>query len=100
MDGLRFWMYVIVCSAMKAIDLKGQMFGRWTVLGPREIRRGIPIWRCRCSCGSEKWVVSQTLRNGSSRSCGCLLREEAAKRFLKNLAGRKFGRLTVLDKRK
>jgi hypothetical protein len=76
------------------------MFGRWAVLGPREIRRGIPIWRCRCSCGLEKWVVSQTLRNGSSRSCGCLLREEAAKRFLKNLAGRKFGRLTVLDKRK
>ena len=76
------------------------MFGRWNVVGPRATRRGISIWRCRCSCGTEKWIISQTLRNGSSRSCGCLLREEAAKRFLKNLAGKKFGRLLVLDKRK
>jgi hypothetical protein len=76
------------------------MFGRWTVLGPREVRRGIPIWRCHCACGKEKWVVSQTLKNGSSRSCGCLCREQTVQRFLKNLAGKRFGRLTVLDKRK
>ena len=85
---------------MQPVDLTGQVFGRWTVVGPRHVRRSIPIWRCRCSCGSEKWVVSQTLRNGSSRSCGCLLREETAKRFLKNLVGKRFDRLTVLKQRK
>ena len=78
---------------MKAADLTGEVFGRWTVLGPREIRRGIPIWWCKCSCGTEKWVVPQTLRNGGSRSCGCLAREQTAQRFLKNLAGKKFHRL-------
>ena len=85
---------------MKAADLTGEVFGRWTVLGPREIRRGIPIWWCKCSCGTEKWVVPQTLRNGGSRSCGCLAREQTAQRFLKNLAGKKFHRLMVLAERK
>src|SRR5205807_1732621 len=65
---------------MQPVDLTGQVFGRWTVVGPRHVRRSIPIWRCRCSCGSEKWVVSQTLRNGSSRSCGCLNRELSSQR--------------------
>jgi hypothetical protein len=85
---------------MKAADLTGEDFGRWTVLGPRQTRRGIPIWWCKCSCGTEKWVVQQTLRNGSGRSCGCLAREETAQRFLKNLAGKKFHRLMVLAERK
>ena len=82
---------------MQPVDLTGQAFGRWTVLGPRVIRRGIAIWRCQCSCGTEKWVVSQTLRNGSSRSCGCLSREASRARFLKKLDGMRFTRLRVLS---
>ncbi len=93
-------MYNIVCLAMKAVDLKGQTFGRWTVLGPREIRRGIPIWRCRCSCGVEKWVGAQAMNNGASRSCGCLGRELTRRRFLKELHERQFGRLKVLHQNK
>jgi hypothetical protein len=93
-------MFVLIIARMRAVDFTGRVFGRWTVIGPRCIRRSIPIWLCRCSCGSEKWVVSQTLRNGRSRSCGCLLRQAATKRFLKDLAGQKFGRLKVLHQRK
>src|SRR5207248_3151702 len=85
---------------MQPVDLTGQVFGRWTVVGTRHVRRSIRLGDVDVHCGSEKWVVSQTLRNGSSRSCGCLLREETAKRFLKNLVGKRFDRLTVLKQRK
>lgn len=30
------------------------------------------FWRCLCDCGKEKTVRQMDLRNGSTRSCGCL----------------------------
>lgn len=79
------------------IDLSGKVFGRWQVLGPVERRNGIRFWRCRCDCGNEKWVRAQALRNGGSRSCGCLFRELARQRFLRNIGHHRFGRLHVLS---
>ncbi len=35
-------------------------------------------WLCRCECGTERLVRPYRLRNGESRSCGCLQREIAA----------------------
>lgn len=49
----------------KAIVL-GSSFGRWTVLS----RHG-PHALCRCSCGIERRVRADGLRNGTSTSCGC-----------------------------
>ena len=55
------------------IDLKGQRFGRWTVLyRAPDRRRGYPEWHCRCDCGNEKALRANILRSGASRSCGCL----------------------------
>ncbi len=33
-------------------DLTGKRFGKLTVLGPGERRRGRFTWRCRCDCGA------------------------------------------------
>lgn len=60
------------------IDLTGQRFARWTVLHRGECveeHGGAVTWRCRCACGNERDVSGVTLRNGTSRSCGCLQRE-------------------------
>lgn len=54
------------------IELSGRTFGDWSVTryeGLNEIRQ--PTWMCLCKCGNERVVVGQTLRTGSSRSCGC-----------------------------
>ena len=37
-------------------------------------------WLCRCDCGNEKVVSLIHLRNGSTRSCGCLARELSSER--------------------
>lgn len=65
----------------KLIDLTGQRFGRLVVIERTEIdtaRR--PRWLCKCDCGAYKVVSSVHLKNGSTKSCGCLRREEVSKR--------------------
>ena len=59
------------------IDLKGQTFGRLTVLtrAARNTAQGKPMWLCRCTCGTSCVVAGQGLRNGHTKSCGCLVRE-------------------------
>ena len=52
----------------KIIDLSGQTFGRWTVLG----YAGRSRWNVRCDCGVEVTLLGHNLRRGSTRSCGCL----------------------------
>jgi hypothetical protein len=66
------------------MDLQGLWFGRWTVTA--EYRKAEPPNRqpmvlCRCKCGTEKWVAACSLRNGTSRSCGCLHSESSSARF-------------------
>ncbi len=52
------------------IDLTGQVFGKWTVLGPHSIdKHGTYMWLCRCECGREVSVASAHLRNGDSTQC-------------------------------
>ncbi len=55
----------------KFIDLTGQKFGRLTVIERRPNRGKSTMWRCACSCGSEKIVASGHLHSGHTKSCGC-----------------------------
>ena len=57
------------------IDLVGRTFGRLTVLSYAYSRGKRPYWNCRCDCGSECIACGSHLRNGRTRSCGCLRRE-------------------------
>ena len=83
------------------IDLTGQRFGRLTVLDEAKPVHSsgnlLRCWRCRCDCGNELIVRQSSLRNGNTKSCGCLQRDMAAGGTRTDLPGRRFGRLTVLD---
>jgi len=59
----------------KLIDLTGQKFGRLIVI-ERTLNQGIQTsWLCQCSCGQQTIVKGNNLKNGHTRSCGCLYRE-------------------------
>lgn len=67
---------------MQAADLKGQVFGRLTVIGKsnRISRSGrLSYWHCLCKCGNKTEVTVSALRKGSSKSCGCLTKDSATK---------------------
>lgn len=57
----------------KVRNLAGQRFGKLVAVEcvGRDRHRNA-LWLCRCDCGREKIVVSRSLVNGNSKSCGCL----------------------------
>jgi hypothetical protein len=60
-------------------DLTGQVFGRLTVLEYAGKKYGTHnAWLCECSCASKTkvTVTLQCLREGNTRSCGCIVRRE------------------------
>jgi len=81
-------------------DLAGRRFGRLTVLERTEEKQDrYWLWRCRCDCGGEILVNTKRLTRGTVTSCGCV-RKGTAKNgsAAEDLAGRRFGRLTVLER--
>lgn len=70
----------------KKLDLTGQRFGRLMAICESEKRTvGQRVtWNCICDCGNFKEVKTHELRNGNTKSCGCLHGELASKRAYKH----------------
>lgn len=61
----------------KLIDLKGKRFGRLQVIcrdNTVSNHRAV-YWVCKCDCGKIKSVTGNSLKNGGTKSCGCLRRD-------------------------
>lgn len=52
----------------------GKKYGRLTVVGKsdRKTKSGASFWICECECGHIKEIAGTLLRNGQSKSCGCM----------------------------
>lgn len=60
------------------LDLTGRVFERLTVIdrAPTYVRasgKRLTRWNCRCICGTEVVVLTESLVGGNTRSCGCFL---------------------------
>lgn len=82
------------------IDVQGQKFGRLTAIEPVRERdkngRITVMWVCKCDCGNIVKTSANKLRTGHTRSCGCLQKQRVSESSFKNLAGKRFGRLTAV----
>jgi hypothetical protein len=57
----------------KPKDIIGKKFGRLLALSQAGVSpSGNVMWLCRCDCGEEKTILSNSLRRGITKSCGCL----------------------------
>ncbi len=60
------------------MNLAGQRFGRLLVTHQaRHSTDGDVSWSCRCNCGDTAIIKARSLRNGHTKSCGCLRSEIA-----------------------
>lgn len=76
------------------IELTGQTFGLLTVIRKdQSATGGRAKWICQCECGNLTSVLSESLRNGSTKSCGCIV-----SRLKYDLTGMVFGHLLVLER--
>lgn len=54
------------------VDLTGERFGKLTVVGRGKNIHHYAMWLCECDCGRQCEVRSDALKNGNTKSCGCL----------------------------
>lgn len=61
------------------LDLTGMRFERLVVIAPDSARdhKKRVRWLCRCDCGRERIVLGSRLRQGHTKSCGCIRSENA-----------------------
>ena len=53
-------------------NIKGERYGRLEVIEHIGTRRGKALWKCKCDCGNYADVTGDSLRQGKTKSCGCL----------------------------
>lgn len=98
-------------------EMVGKRYGLWAVLNCNEEeteQRRASVFNCRCTCGEEKPVLSDSLRRGESRGCqSCRKlsaetitkmsksskkqRRLACEKLITEMMGKLFGRWTVLS---
>lgn len=67
-------------NTYKKIEIGGK-YGYWTVkkYAGKRGSRNKDYWNCDCKCGCNRDVLGESLKKGSSSSCGCLQKEVAQK---------------------
>lgn len=65
------------CYLKEKQDIAGQRFGKLIALSPEAAQgKGPRKWQCQCDCGETCSVSISNLKNGHTKSCGCLTKEE------------------------
>lgn len=80
----------------------GDAYGRLRVLARATSQKHgktlFSNWHCSCECGNFTTVIGMSLRNGDTKSCGCLQSDFMQKRGMdgyEDLVGQEFGMLVV-----
>lgn len=66
------------------LQLVGERFGRLVTIEATFSSDRHKAWYCKCDCGNYTTVRERALKNGSIKSCGCLIREITRIRSLKH----------------
>ncbi len=77
------------------VDLTGHTYGRLSVLRKdSQDKHNRWKWLCMCTCGEEVVVLSNKLRTGNTKSCGCMryIRDD----LIEDISGNVYGKLTAL----
>ena len=75
----------------------GKRFGNLVIVS-EPIKKGKRLkahYVCKCDCGNEVIVCIDNLRNGHTKSCGCLKHKESSRRI--DLSGKRYGNLVALN---
>lgn len=76
------------------IDMTGFKSERLTVLERAPNKGNTTMWLCMCECGTLKAIPGTRIRDGSTKSCGCLQKEIVKNRMTKHgFTGSRFYRI-------
>ncbi|MBR0343607.1 MAG: hypothetical protein IJH64_15400 [Oscillospiraceae bacterium] len=78
---------------MKKVDITGMRSGIVTAIEQTDLKRkGSYLWRCQCDCGKVLFLEPYKISGQKIASCGCMKNKDK----IKDITGRKFGKLTAL----
>jgi len=86
------------CRKRNKNNLQGRQFGYLTAIELDEKltqEKHRTYWKCKCICGVEKSVRSDSLLEGRIISCGCYVKKRNAESYI-DIAGQVFGLLTAI----
>jgi len=63
----------------------------------KALKRSEAYWNCKCECGNIIVSNGSGLRNGTTKSCGCLQKEKTRQTHRIDLTNKNFGYLTVIE---
>lgn len=80
-------------------NIIGQRFNRLVVIKDDGTRsaKGEIRWLCQCDCGNLYHALGYRLRNGRTKSCGCLNDEKKRERF-KDLSGTETDNFKIINR--
>lgn len=65
----------------KILDLTNYQFGKLKVLYRTKSSKHGYYWLCWCECGNKVEVLGTNLKNGNTKSCGCLKKKNVKNKF-------------------
>lgn len=65
---------------MKTLNLINQRFNKLLVIERAKNQNDKTMWKCKCDCGNEVFVLTSNLRCNRIKSCGCLKVDKLVKR--------------------
>lgn len=60
-------------------DLVGRKFGRLVAIRASGKKNGAFVWECMCDCGNTAYIDGRKLKNGHTKSCGCIRKDGTKK---------------------
>ena len=79
-------------NTINSINYIGKKFGKLTIIDQYKRSDSKIMALCLCDCGRQKSFLANRVKNGYTKSCGCLGHPGARV----DLTGQRFGRLTVI----
>lgn len=86
-----------MASARRKIDLTGQRFTKLLVIKEAYTKNYSVYWECLCDCGNTCYVPTHRLTTGTTKSCGCILKDIMGPKLYVDIAGKKSGKLTAIE---
>ena len=84
--------------AVKMMNLVGHKYGRLKVVRFSHRKKYEKFWCCDCDCGGNTITRGAALRGGTTKSCGCLVRETRKNDMKFDLIGKRFHQIVVIGR--
>jgi len=84
-------------SKRRQQDLTGKRFSKLTVVEKAYIKDYKVYWKCLCDCGNICYVTTGRLNYGTTRSCGCILKDVMGPKLYVDISNKRSGKLVAIE---